>query len=68
MLYFGRVGSSWGKKGNYPYLLSYIYIIIIIKKLGYYSIIIKTLFDGCIRCNPILSAVSWDMKKRYEKY
>jgi hypothetical protein len=26
-------------------------------------IIIKTLSDGCMSCNPILSAVSWNMKK-----
>jgi hypothetical protein len=31
-------------------------------------IIIKTLSNGCMSCNPILSAASWDMKKKYEKY
>jgi hypothetical protein len=31
-------------------------------------IIIKTLSDGCMNCNPILNAVSWDIKKNYEKY
>jgi hypothetical protein len=31
-------------------------------------IIIKTLADGCMSCNPIISVVSWDMKKKYEKY
>lgn len=31
-------------------------------------IIIKTLSDGCLSSNPILSAVSWDMKMKYEKH
>jgi hypothetical protein len=31
-------------------------------------IIIKTLSDGCLSSNPILSAVSWNMKRKYEKY
>jgi hypothetical protein len=31
-------------------------------------IIQKTLADGCMSSNHILSAVSWDMIKKYEKY
>jgi hypothetical protein len=31
-------------------------------------IIIKTLSNGCMSSNPILSAVSWDMKMKYEKF
>jgi hypothetical protein len=31
-------------------------------------IIINTLSDGRMSCNLILSALSWDMKRKYEKY